>query len=120
MDSPDKESSLEIHQVYSGPLPTPADFENYNRVVPGAAKRILGMAEREQQIRADNQAKILANDAKRINSATLLGVGLLVIAGIAAWQGAALIALPLGLAGVISVVLRQLFVWLDARAKPKE
>ena len=120
--SPDEETPLEIHRVetYSGPLPTPADFENYNRVVPGAAERILGMAEREQQIRADNQAKILTNDTKRIHGATLLGVGLLVIAGIAAWQGAALIALPLGLAGVISVVLRQLFARLDARAKPKE
>ena len=120
--SPDEDAPLEIHRVetYSGPLPTPADFENYNRVVPGAAERILGMAEREQQIRADGQAKILANDKKRINGATLLGFVLLIIAGIATWQGIALIAVPLGLAGVMITVLRRLFAWLDSRAKPKK
>lgn len=36
-----------IHQ-FSGPLPAPKDFEHYEKILPGAAERILSMAEREQ------------------------------------------------------------------------
>ena len=35
-------------QRYSGPLPSPRDFQQYNMIVPGAAERILRMAEKEQ------------------------------------------------------------------------
>ena len=36
------------HIHYSGPLPPSKEFENYNRVLPGAAERILVMAEKQQ------------------------------------------------------------------------
>ncbi|MFQ7172706.1 MAG: DUF2335 domain-containing protein [Thomasclavelia ramosa] len=32
---------------YSGPIPHPSDFEQYERVLPGAADRILTMAENQ-------------------------------------------------------------------------
>ena len=41
-----------ISLSYSGPLPHPADLEKFERISPGAADRILGMAEREQALRA--------------------------------------------------------------------
>lgn len=34
-----------------GPLPDPAELQAYNQVVPGAAERIISMAEREQAAR---------------------------------------------------------------------
>lgn len=37
-----------IQEHYSGPLPQPADLEKYDQIVPGAAERILAMAEKEQ------------------------------------------------------------------------
>ena len=39
-----------IHQS-SRPIPAPAEFEHYERVLPGAADRILTMAEKEQSAR---------------------------------------------------------------------
>lgn len=33
---------------HSGPLPDPQDLEQYNNVLPGAAERIVAMAEKEQ------------------------------------------------------------------------
>ena len=36
------------HIHYSGPLPPSKEFENYNRVLPSAAERILVMAEKQQ------------------------------------------------------------------------
>ncbi len=36
---------IKIHQ---GPLPSPADFEAYEHAQPGAADRLLAMAERDQ------------------------------------------------------------------------
>lgn len=34
-----------VHQSFEGPLPSPAALEGYEGVVPGAAERILRMAE---------------------------------------------------------------------------
>ena len=76
-----------IEQTFTGPLPKPEDFAEYEQVMPGAANRILAMAEKEQQIRTDGQDKILANDRRRINGATLLSIALIAVAGIATWQG---------------------------------
>ena len=43
-------------QLYSGPLPQPEALEKYNQIVPGAAERILKMAEKEmeQRHKSDN------------------------------------------------------------------
>ncbi len=112
------ETSLSIIRMFSGPLPPPADFERYNHVAPDAADRILKMAEKEQQIRESGQKGAIDNDAKRINGAVLMGVSLIVVAGLATWLENASIALPLGLVGMITVFTRQL---LSAfRRPPKE
>lgn len=52
-------SSIESHSqgvllqksvMHSGPLPSPEILEDYNNICPGAAERILSMAEREQEM----------------------------------------------------------------------
>lgn len=42
-----------IRQVRSGPLPSPDELSGFERVAPGAAERIITMAEREQSHRMD-------------------------------------------------------------------
>ena len=106
---------ISVETTFAGPLPSPDDLKKYNEVLPDAADRIMNMAEKEQQIRADGQAGILANDRLRINRATLLGVSLIVVAGIATWLGRTEIALPLGLVGTVAAILRQVMDWLDQR-----
>lgn len=41
-------TSLKVEHAYQGPIPPPAVLEHLERVVPGAAERVLAMAEREQ------------------------------------------------------------------------
>lgn len=111
--------STRIEQTFSGPLPAPADFEHYNKVLPDAAHRIVAMAEKEQQIRADGQAGMLANDRRRINGATGIGLALIGVAGLATWLGQPVIALPLGLVGTVTVVVRHVTAWVESRRRAK-
>ena len=108
-----------IEERHSGPLPRPDDFARYDEIVPGAADRILTMAENQQKMRGDADDKAFANNRRRINLAALLGISLIILAGFATWLGSAIIALPIGLAGVLSVFTRQLFDWLGSRTPPK-
>lgn len=38
-------------EIYSGPIPPPEAFEKYEKVLPGAADRIMKMTERQQEHR---------------------------------------------------------------------
>ena len=93
-------------KTHIGPLPTPEDFAKYNLVLPNAADRILKMAENEQTNRHEISEKILKNDRWRICGSIGLGLALLPVAGIAAYQGNALIALPIALSGLLSIVVQ--------------
>jgi uncharacterized membrane protein len=42
---------LARHEFHSGPIPSAAQFQAYEKTLPGSADRILAMAEREQQHR---------------------------------------------------------------------
>ena len=42
---------------FAGPLPHPSHFEGYNKVLPGAAERILAMAERQQDYDMEQKRK---------------------------------------------------------------
>lgn len=49
---------------WSGPLPPPAALEQFERSAPGAADRILGMAEREEDHRHNQEQAMLRSDAQ--------------------------------------------------------
>ena len=49
------QSAFHLTQAYSGPLPTPNDFGAFERTQPGAADRILTMAENRQAAEIENQ-----------------------------------------------------------------
>ena len=48
--------------AFSGPLPHPADLEHYNRILPGAAERIIAMAEKQSRHRQDLESKVIVSD----------------------------------------------------------
>lgn len=100
---------------YPLPLPSPDDFKKYSEVLPDAPERIMSMAEKEQQIRADGQAGMLANDRRRINGSMMIGMSLIAVAALATWLGHAHIALPIGLAGVFVALIRQILNWWSQR-----
>jgi len=54
-----KQIKTEITQVqqWSGPLPAPESLAKYDNIVPGAAERILVMAEKEQNHRHHTEDK---------------------------------------------------------------
>lgn len=57
-------SAVQVSETYSGPLPPPEALAKYDQVVPGAAERILQMAEKEMQHRHENE-KHLAKSVTR-------------------------------------------------------
>lgn len=49
-------------EVFEGPLPHPDILQKYEQIIPGIAERIVQMAEREQDIRAQTVA---SEDARK-------------------------------------------------------
>jgi uncharacterized membrane protein len=102
---------------WSGPLPPPAALEQFERASPGAADRILKMAEREEEHRQSLERTMTTSEVKArdrgqflgfaIAAITLLGGIWLVYEG-KDWPGLVAILTPLvGLVG--------LFVYTQSR-----
>lgn len=68
-------SALEVRTVreeMSGPLPPPALLDGYERILPGAAERIMAMAERESNKRHELDTKAVdANIAAQVTQLRL-------------------------------------------------
>jgi uncharacterized membrane protein len=45
--------------MYSGPLPPASEFERYEKAMPGAAERVLALAEREAEHRHKIEDKVI-------------------------------------------------------------
>ncbi len=70
---------LAMEQItFSGPLPPPSVLQGYNQVLPGAADRILSMAERQMQHRQSLELKVIGSDVWRAWAGLLVG-GLLAL-----------------------------------------
>ena len=51
------------HQtIRQGPLPAPEDLQRYDQLLPGAAERIIKMAEMEQQHRHVQESKAISSE----------------------------------------------------------
>lgn len=51
-----------VQRIHSGPLPAPETFAHYEQIHPGAAERILTMAENEQSHRHGRENRIITNE----------------------------------------------------------
>ena len=99
-------------EEYSGPIPQAEQSERYKRVFPGAVKEILDMAKEEQQIRKMR----IGLERRRINAATSVSFGMMSLAGIGIFPGISwTIAVPLGLSGMITFLLREFSKVLKSR-----
>jgi uncharacterized membrane protein len=85
---------------HAGPLPAPEDFGAYDEVLPGAAARILSMAEADAQHLRDMEQKAVAQDIWEGKAARLTVPGL-AVAGLAA----AVAIVALGGPGWVAAVL---------------
>ena len=47
---------------FSGPLPPPEALDKYNQALPGAAERILAMAEKQSDHRRELEAKVVSSN----------------------------------------------------------
>ena len=119
-DLPDekKQEITEYLFVHQGPLPTTEAFREYNQIVPGAALRILEMAEKEQEIRATDTRAFRANERVIIFGAILFGVLLLIVAGGAVYMGYTGVAIIFGIIAPILSFARFILRWIVSRNTP--
>ena len=74
-----------VHQMaaFSGPLPHPDTLKRFDEVVPGAAERILTMAEEQSVHRRALETKVVDSDIARSKWGQILGF-CIAVAGLAA------------------------------------
>ena len=85
--------------TFSGPMPPPAVLEGYNRLIPGAAERILVMAEED----AKHQREIELAALRAANNEVARGQIFGFVIGLAA-LGASMLALYMGAPAVAGVI----------------
>ena len=97
-----------IKEEFSGPLPHPEILENYNRIVPGAAERIIQMAESEKEHRHYIEKAALRADIREARLgqifAFLIGTIAIVCGAYTAIEGAPGAGGVIGGGGVIGLV----------------
>jgi len=72
----------EVSQSFSGPLPPPEILRKFDEVVPGAAERIIKMAEDQSIHRKELEKKVIDSDIARSKWGQILGF-VIAIAGLA-------------------------------------
>lgn len=78
-------------KMYSGPLPPAEEIEAYEQICPGAADRIIKMAEKSLDHRISNEKIIVSEETKQSRRGQILGFVLALVF--------VLVALVLGLYG---------------------
>lgn len=93
----DEQQSQNVHglaavrQEFSGPIPHPMLLQQYDQVIPGAAERILKMAENQSAHRMDLEKIVIRSDVTKSERGQVFGLGVAILGIIA--------SIILGLAG---------------------
>lgn len=98
--------AIAIEESWAGPLPSPEDLKKYEDTLPGAADRILSMAEFQQHIQNEALYQSSANIKRRISRSFWVSLGVVIVAGIAAWNGFSGAAITLALGGSVTALIR--------------
>lgn len=73
-DKPQQNPVAVLQQVsFSGPLPPPSILRQYDEVVPGAAERIIKMAEDQSKHRQELENAVIKSDISNSKSGLLFG-----------------------------------------------
>ena len=62
-----------VAAAFQGPLPLPSHLREYDEIVPGAAERILAMAEKQSVHRRDLEAYVTRGDGHRAWAGLVIG-----------------------------------------------
>ena len=72
-DSQSAEVRIQAAMRYSGPLPPPEALERYNQILPGAAERIIAMAESQHAHRQGLEKHVIESNVSAQRLGTILG-----------------------------------------------
>jgi uncharacterized membrane protein len=75
------ETQITQVQAWQGPLPSPEALSKYNDAVPGAAERILSMAEKEMEHRHQKEDKAIKYSGRLMVFSTLLAFLCVIVLG---------------------------------------
>jgi uncharacterized membrane protein len=100
--------AVERSVSYAGPLPPASEFAKYEEAMPGAADRILSLAENEQSLRSRQSRNLTSLSKHRINAATVVSLAVIGLAGGAFYLGHSWESVPLGLGGLLTLFVREL------------
>jgi uncharacterized membrane protein len=101
-------TSVQLYQHHQGPLPDPQTLAHYDQILPGAAERILVLAENQQAHRHSLESKAIGTDSRNslagIVSAFVISMTTILAGGYVATSGAEWPGVLLGTSGLASVV----------------
>jgi uncharacterized membrane protein len=104
---------------YSGPLPPSAEFDRYNTTLPGAAERILALAEKEAEHRHGAEDLLVQEEVRASRTgqkfAFVLGIGSLAVVAVSLFLNS-----PFGAIAPGIIALTSLATALAGSRKPKE
>lgn len=69
-----QEVRIQKAEQFQGPLPRPSDFAQYEAILPGAAERIVAMAEKQAVHRQALEKKVIDSDALHALVGTVFGL----------------------------------------------
>jgi uncharacterized membrane protein len=64
---------IQAAATFSGPLPPPEALDRYNQILPGAAERIIAMAESQHTHRQELEKRVIASNVSAQRLGTVLG-----------------------------------------------
>jgi uncharacterized membrane protein len=112
---------MEAHAVaFSGPLPPPEILARYNEILPGAAERIIAMAENQNVHRRELEKKVINGNVFSQNVGMILGFIIAmtaIIGGI--WLASKGMATQ-GLAAILAAIAAPAGVFVYAKHQQKE
>ena len=106
--TPPKGQPIAVHQSFSGPIPAPDLLRQYDTVIPGAAERILSMAERDAKHQQDIEQlaiKYATSETRRGQwFGLIIGVCALVMTAISLAFGSENTAMVIGGSTIVGLV----------------
>ena len=121
-------SNLTSHEYFSGPLPSPRMMADYNTIIPGAAERIMIMAEEQHRHRISLEKNIMPNQVKQSERGQYFAFGLcfllILLAGYCVYKEANLVAFSIVTTTIIVVtglfITGRLMMRKDLKNKARE
>jgi len=111
---------VEFKSIFAGPLPSPADFQGYESVLPGSAERILSLTERQSAHRMSLEQRVVNSGIKQ----SWVGQAFAFIIAMTTIIGGVICILDGkdvgGIASILAVLTSLVFVFLAGRKQNKK